>query len=285
MRYLIIAIGLSLFFTSCSKGDAGSGPGTDNDTLAATSYMDLSYGTDVKQRMDLYLPGSRGSSTRTIVIIHGGGWTAGDKADFTSYIDEFKKRLPDYAYANVNYRLATTVDNYFPTQENDIKSAIQFLKDNSAKYGISNDFIFIGVSAGAQLALLQGYKHSDVVKPLGMVSYFGPTDLERLYLNTESTVPPVIKSIANSTLQENPEIFFESSPINYVNAQSAPTLLLHGDKDVLVPLEQAILLRDKLKGAGVHQNLVIYPGQGHDGWTLDALYDSFDKVADFIKAL
>lgn len=278
-----MALGLSLTIMSCSKGDAGGGPG-NTDTLASASFLDVSYGTDIKQKLDLYLPGSRTASTRTIVIVHGGGWTAGDKADFTSYINEFKKLLPNYAYANVNYRLATTVDNYFPTQENDIKSAIQFLMDKSGEYTISKDFIFIGISAGAQLALLQGYKHSDMVKPLGLVSYFGPTDLERLYLN-KSGIPQVIKNIANSTLQDNPNIFFESSPINYVTAQSSPTLLLHGDKDNLVPLEQAILLRDKLKAAGVQQNLVIYPGQGHDGWTPDALYDSFGKVAEFIKGL
>jgi acetyl esterase/lipase len=278
-----MAIGLSVSMISCSKGDVD---GSDsNDTQASATYMDVSYGTDPKQKMDLYLPGSRTSSTRTIVIIHGGGWTAGDKADFNSYIDEIKKLLPDYAYANVNYRLATAVNNHFPTQENDIKSAIQFLKDNSAKYSISGDFVLIGISAGAQLALLQGYKHADVAKPLGLVSYFGPTDLERLYLNTESSVPPVIKSIANASLEQNPGIFFESSPINYVSAQSAPTLLLHGDKDALVPLEQAVLLRDKLQNAGVEQNLVIYPGQGHDGWTLDALHDSFQRVAQFIKGL
>lgn len=284
MRYLILALGLSLAIISCSKGDVNDGPGSTGSLDSAT-YIDVSYGADVKQKMDIYLPASRTNSTRTIVIVHGGGWTAGDKADFTSYINEFKKLLPGYAYANVNYRLATIVDNYFPTQENDIKSAIEFLINKSGEYSISKDFIFIGISAGAQLSLLQGYKHADVVKPLGLVSYFGPTDLEKLYLNTENTVPPVIKNIANSTLQDNPNIFFESSPINYVTAGSAPTLLLHGDKDNLVPLEQAVLLRDKLKALGVKQNLVIYPGQGHDGWTEDALFDSFNKVADFIKGL
>ncbi len=278
-----MAFALSLTMMSCSKDDGGGGGNTD--TLAAATYLDVNYGADIKQRMDLYLPGSRSASTRTIVIIHGGGWTAGDKSDFTSYINEFKKLLPDYAYANVNYRLATIADNYFPAQENDVKSAIQFLIDKGGEYSISKDFIFIGISAGAQLGLLQGYKHSDMVKPLGLVSYFGPTDLEKLYLNTNVTVPEAIKNIASSKLQENPNLFFEASPVNYVTPQSAPTLLLHGDKDNVVPLEQAVLLRDKLKAAGAQQNLVIYPGQGHDGWTQDALYDSFIKVADFIKGL
>lgn len=286
-RSLFMMMVLALAITSCSKGDVnGSGSGSNNDSLASATYLDVSYGTDAKQKVDLYLPSNRSvEKTKTIVIVHGGGWTAGDKRDFSFYISEFQKRLPGYAFANVNYRLATTTSNFFPAQENDMSSAIRFLQSNAAKYVISNDLIFLGVSAGAQLSLLQGYKHSDQLQPRGIVSYFGPTDLERLYTNSDSTIPWVLRLITNANLESNPQIFLESSPINYVSAKSAPTLLLHGDQDKLVPLEQAELLRDKLVANGVPNNLIVYPGQGHDGWTRDALLDSFDKVEAFIKGL
>lgn len=280
MRYIILALIVAGFAMSCSKGDAG-GTGLGSDSLKALTYLDLSYGEDAKQKMDVYLPEKRNVNTRLVIIIHGGGWTGGDKSDFTGYITEFQKRLPGYAFANINYRLVTQTDNYFPAQENDVKSAVKFLLDQSGDYVISKDFIFIGISAGAHLSLLQAYKHSDVVQPKGVVSYFGPTDLEQLYINSGSSIPFVLNNITNSTL----DILSESSPINYVSSNSAPTLLLHGDADQLVPLEQATLLENKLQQAGVKHELVVYPGQGHDLWTNEALQDSFQRIEVFIKGL
>jgi dipeptidyl aminopeptidase/acylaminoacyl peptidase len=88
----------------------------------------------------------------------------------------------------------------------------------------------------------------------------------------------------NATLDVNPNIFFESSPINFVTSKSAPTLMLHGDKDVLVPIEQAYMLQHKLDENGVFNKLIVYPGQGH-GWTGNDLTDSFLQVESFIKGL
>ena len=112
----------------------------------------------------------------------------------------FRKRLPGYAFANLNYRLVKESGNYFPTQENDVNSAITFLKNKSAEYKISQNFIYLGISAGAHLALLQGYKHSDVLQPKGIVSFFGPVDLERLYVNSDKSIPDQLKFIMNATL-------------------------------------------------------------------------------------
>ena len=170
MRYTILALGLALLVSFCSKKDIGKGESTGRDSLPEVSYLNLSYGADEQQRLDVYLPEARNEKTRLLVIIHGGGWTAGDKSDFDSYITEFKKRLPGYAFANLNYRLATTAGNYFPAQEEDIMSAITYLKSKTADYNISTDFVFLGISAGAHLALLQGYKHSDILQPKGIVA-------------------------------------------------------------------------------------------------------------------
>ena len=284
MRYTILALGLALLVSFCSKKDIGKGESTGRDSLPEVSYLNLSYGADEQQRLDVYLPEARNEKTRLLVIIHGGGWTAGDKSDFDSYIAEFKKRLPGYAFANLNYRLATTAGNYFPAQEEDIMSAITYLKSKTADYNISTDFVFLGISAGAHLALLQGYKHSDILQPKGIVSFFGPVDLEQLYVNSDQSIPVVLHNIMNATLQENPNLFKEASPINYVTSSSAPTLMLHGDKDNLVPLEQAQMLQNKLIDLGVMNKLVVYSGQGH-GWIGEDLIDSFNQVEAFVKGL
>jgi acetyl esterase/lipase len=284
MRYIILAFGLALLTVSCSKKEVGTGDTPGGDSLAAVSYMDVSYGEDNKQRLDVYLPANRNDKTRLLVIAHGGGWSGGDKSDFDSYISEFQKRLPHYAFANVNYRLATQTTNHFPTQENDINSAIKYLKDNVDEYKISTDFVYLGISAGAHLLMLQGYKHSDVLQPKGIVSFFGPVDLQQLYVDSDSSIPVILRTIMNSTLDKNPLLFQESSPINYVTSSSAPTLMLHGDQDRIVPVQQAYLLRDKLIDAGVTNKLVVYPGQGH-GWIGNDMTDSFNQAEAFIKGL
>lgn len=285
MRHFYLALGLVLIFSSCTKKDVDSlSQGSQNDSLSAISYADVSYGNSAQQQLDVYLPANRNKTTRLVIIIHGGGWNSGDKSDFNSYITEFQKGLPGYAFANLNYRLVTDSGNYFPTQENDIKSAITFLKNKTAEYNISQDFIYLGISAGAHLAMLQAYKHNDVLQPKGVVSFFGPVDLERLYVNSDESIPDQLKFIMNATLDANPNIFFESSPLNYVNSNSAPTLMLHGDQDRIVPVEQAYMLQSKLEEKRVFNKLVIYPGQAH-GWGGKDLSDSFFQVESFIKGL
>jgi acetyl esterase/lipase len=286
MRYLYcLVFGLVIIFSSCKKEDISALDRSKNDSLPAANYLDVSYGNSKQQKMDVYLPASRNEKTRLVIIIHGGGWSSGDKSDINNFIAEFQKRLPGYALANLNYRLVSATGNYFPAQENDIKSAVEFLKNNTGDYNISQDFILVGISAGAHLALLQGYKHNDVLQPKGIVSFFGPVDLEGLYKDSDtSIIPDQLKFILNATLELYPNIFYESSPINYVTSKSAPTLMLHGDKDELVPIEQAHMLQHKLEENHVFNRLVVYPGQGH-GWTGKDLTDSFVQVEAFIKGL
>lgn len=284
MRLINLAFGMALLISSCSKNGGTAASPSINDSLPAVNHINVSYGTDDKQKLDVYLPPLRDKNTRLIVIIHGGGWNSGDKSDFNKLITEIQKRLPAYAIANVNYRLIRADGNYFPTQENDVNSAITFLKSKSSEYKISENFILMGFSAGAHLALLQGYKHSNVLQPRGVVSFFGPTDLEKLYLDADVSIPGALKFVLNATLDVNPNLFFESSPINYVTSNAAPTLLLHGDGDKLVPVEQAYMLQNKLEDAGVFNKLIVYPGQGH-GWTGEDLQDSFSQVEAFIKGL
>ena len=102
--------------TTCQRNDH-----TSQKNLPAKSILNVSYGEDTAQRMDIYLPANRSfHSTKSIVLIHGGGWNSGSKNDFVTYIDSFQKRMPDYAIFNINYRLSAAPANIFPTQENDV---------------------------------------------------------------------------------------------------------------------------------------------------------------------
>jgi len=267
--------------TSCHPNEQAV---VQDKNLPAKTIYDVSYGNDTAQMMDIYLPANRSvSSTKSIVLIHGGGWNSGSKKDFVAYIDSFKNRMPDYAIFNVNYRLVNG-GNLFPTQEQDIKAAIDFIVTNSTGYHVNkNKLVLLGVSAGGHLALLQGYKYNSP-KVAAIVDFFGPTDLMTMFQKPWNPyVPFVLQMITGTTPKQNSALYKQSSPINYINPRSAPTLILHGSNDKIVNVSQSKSLKDKLDRAGVKNELIIYPGKSH-GWYGETLSNSFDRIASFLQS-
>ncbi|HET9435011.1 MAG TPA: alpha/beta hydrolase [Chitinophagaceae bacterium] len=278
MKNLTLWLLLTVIVTaSCKKENS------NNDDMPVT-VLDVSYGTSTQQKMDVYLPAGRSSTaTKVIIMIHGGGWNTGDKSDFDEYVDSLKKREPAYAIFNVNYRLANTPD-LFPAQEQDIKAALEFIYNKRSEYLISDKFVLIGASAGAHLALLLGYKYSTPVKPKAIIDFFGPTDLVELYNNPSNPlVQPLLAAVTGATPASNNTLYSQSSPINFVSAQSPPTMILHGGTDIVVPSSQSDLLNNRLIIAGVTHQYISYPAEGH-GWVGSNLSDSFDKIQAFLAA-
>ena len=93
----------------------------------------------------------------------------------------------------------------------------------------------------------------------------------------------MLASIVGFTPTQNASIYTNSSPINFVTSKSAPTILLQGDADILVPVNQVYLLKDKLNTAGVINQVVVYPGEQH-GFTPATMDDSINKIISFLKA-
>jgi len=251
---------------------------------AGKILLNVPYGADPVQTLDIYLPANRSvSTTKILVIIHGGGFTSGSKSQLTAYIQPIQKRLAGYAIFNISYRQATTHDTLFPTQENDVKAALQFIINNSEKYRVSKNVILLGVSAGGMLALLQGYKYTEPVIPKAIISFFGPTDLLDLYTHSSNPlVPLTLMQVTGKTPAEDTLVYTDSSPINFVSANSPPTILFQGGKDPLVNTQQQTMLRAKLTNAGVINQYVLYPNEGH-GWQGANLNDSFNKIEAFLN--
>lgn len=267
--------------TSC-KPDAT--PLAQEKDLPAQQFQNVHYGNDKLQVMDVYLPEGRSvNGTKSLILIHGGGWNSGSKAEFSTYIDSFKTRLPDYAIFNINYRLVNG-GNLFPTQEEDTKAAIDFIADHAEKYGINkNTLVLLGVSAGAHLALLQAYKYASP-QVQAVIDYFGPTDLVSMYSHPwHPLVPLALQMITGTTPMQNPDLFTSSSPIEFVSSQSPPTLILHGGKDEVVDVSQSEALAQKLNAAGVPHRLTVYPAERHGRWYGKSLTDSFDQIESFLK--
>ena len=269
--------GFVLLVAACKKEKV------QEPVIQAMTKYNVPYGPNLKQQMDVYLPANRSTqSTRSIILIHGGAWIDGDKMDFNPYVSVLQQRLPGYAIFNINYRLAAGNSNVFPTQENDVKSALTFIYQHRVDYNISGNFVYLGASAGAHLALLQGYKYQDPVKPSAIVAFFGPTELKSLY-QSDPLASLLLGQLTGTTPAANPSAYDEVSPYYFVGPSSPPTIILQGGRDQLVPASQSENLQTKLNLFGVVNEYVFYPYEAH-GWTGTNLHDSFARITAFLLA-
>lgn len=280
----LVSIACILCMMSCTKNDP-----VNPDTTVAQTLLDQSYGNDLKQRMDIYLPAGRStSSTKVMIMIHGGGWSLGDKSDFTAFVDTLKRRLPDYAIFNINYRLSANPNNLFPTQELDVKAAVEYIYNKLSEYNISNKFVYLGASAGGHLSMLQGYKYNSPVKAKAIVSFFGPSDLIDMYNNPvggNPTAPLILANVIGATPTQNSTLYNNSSPVNFISSSAAmPTILLHGGVDPLVSPSQSVAVQTKLNTAGITNQYVFYPNGGHGDWDAATYTDAFNKIQAFLTA-
>jgi acetyl esterase/lipase len=275
-RTLLMSAGLILtvILTSCKKEPAA---------IEEQIIKDVSYGESAQQRMDIYLPDDRTSaSTKTVIFIHGGGWVEGDKSEMNQYVDTLRKLMPEYAVVNMNYRLAyNSTVNLFPTQENDVKSAIEFFLNHAEEYLVSDDLVLLGASAGGHLAMLHAYKNDPEGHVRAVIDFFGPFDLESLW-NYSIIHQLILYGATGTLLVDNPSLYASSSPSEYITAGSPPTIALQGGADPLVPPSQTSQLIADLDAAGVVNQLVYYPEESH-GWTGANMVDSFRKIVTFIS--
>ena len=279
-KYILFFSFLALV-SSCNKSSVKT-----DETIAAKTMLNVPYGSDPSEQMDIYLPANRTqTTTKAMIMVHGGAWSLQDKADFNQFVDTIRNRMPDYAIFNINYRLSAYPKNLFPTQELDTKAAVEFVYGNRSNYLVSDKFVMLGASAGAHLSLLQAYKYTGPVKIKAVVDFFGPTDMFDLY-NNPGIVPAIsIATIVGATPASNPLIYTQSSPINFVTNQSCPTIILQGGMDLLVNhVTQSEVLKAKLVTAGVINQYVYYPLADHGNWDNATFKDAFNNIQAFLAA-
>jgi acetyl esterase/lipase len=277
---LSLILSMSVLSTACQQLPSGAAAQTFHEEK---TLLNQPYGKDPAQKMDIYLPAGRNAdSTKSLILIHGGGWNSGSKSDFLSYIDSFRRRMPEYAVFNLEYRLFNG-KNTFPAQEEDITAAVRFISEKATEFGIDTDrFVLLGASAGGHLALLQAYKNKDP-KIAAVIDFFGPTDLTTMYNDPwHSFVPYALQTVTGTTPQADPELYRQWSPLQFVNRNTAPTLILHGTEDPVVDISQSKLLAAALKKHGVKHELVAYPGLRH-GWRGSNLSHSFNRIENFLR--
>ncbi|MCZ8197012.1 MAG: alpha/beta hydrolase [Flavobacterium sp.] len=263
---------IALLFFSCNSEE------TINQNLDAKTILNVSYGNNVQQKFDLYLPANRTTNTKTLILVHGGGWIEGDKADMNYAVDIVKQYLPEYAIANINYRLATTGNPAFPMQIDDIESVITKLKTED--YQISDDFGFIGVSAGAHLSMLYSYAYNSDIKVV--CSIVGPTNFTDVNYTSNPFMVAMFQSATGLVYSENIGFYQQISPFHRATANSQPTILLYGNADPLIPTTQGQDMHAKLNELGVYNEFYLYNG-GHGDWAINDQIDAYNRMVDFIK--
>jgi len=274
IKFLLLLLLTNSTF-SCSKED--SEPNLSNEPLKEAEFLNVSYGDDAQQVYDIYLPANRNLNTKVLILVHGGGWTSGDKIDMNPYVTIAKQDISEYAIVNINYRLASQGVSPFPMQLNDITTVINHLKANQDNYLISNNYGFIGVSAGAHLSMLWSYNY-DTQNNVNMVaSIVGPTNFtDPEYANL---INPAFLFFGVTPSNTFLELY---SPFHQVEANSPATTLFYGGVDPLIPSSQGIEMDAKLTQLGVTHEFTFYPNEGH-GWVGVNLFDTWTKLKTFIE--
>lgn len=237
--------------------------------------FEVPYGPDIKQTFDVSWPADPDPAgpRPMVAIIHGGGWTAGDKHMFWPTMRALNDR--GYVAATINYRFARNKARAFPVPVRDTRCALAYLVRHAAEYGADpSRLAVIGASAGGHIAALIAVEPNapelstgceDVrLRPAGVISYYGP-----LELMTEEGYPPIMHEAVQELFRaergtaEWADLARRATPRTFVDKAAPPFLLVHGTADNIVPIDDSRAFKRALDDHGVPSLLVELPEQKH----------------------
>jgi acetyl esterase/lipase len=256
-------------------------PSPPDAPAGVVAHRDIVFSTTPEQKLylDVYLPEDRGEQLLPVVLfLFGGGWEMGNRHQFIRYgLEDYP--LEGFAVVTVDYRYLQ--EAIFPAQFQDVVSAIHWIRDSAKEYGFDVSRVgVIGPSAGGHLSALAGTVNragefagnEDVSRPSNVqavVDYYGPTDFlqvdahlalgEKLWSDPDSTVSRLL----GAPIKTVPESVQMANPIAYIDGSEPPFLILHGEEDDVVPLQQSKILHQALVAAGVESEFVVVKGGAH----------------------
>lgn len=224
--------------------------------------------------MDIWQPKQSNSKKPVIIYVHGGGFSYGDKSEIANNPMAAHWLGRGYLVASINYRLSP--ESIFPSQVEDVKCAVRYLRENAVKYGINPDKIgACGGSAGGYLVNMMGLCDASAgfdssggylnqsSKVQAVVNLYGISDIVYQYENSsyEGANGPVSKFLGGA--DKFYQIAPKANPLNYVSEDDPPFLIMHGDKDDQVLPQQSQVMYNKLIAAKVPASLVWVKNAGH----------------------
>lgn len=287
MNYFKIAVlSIGLLAASCSTQNSGN-----TQTLSVNQKQEklsnIRYGSHERNVMDVYLPADRSPKTAFLVYIHGGAWTQGDKT-YDTKISEYLLSQ-GIAVANLNYRYANLTDTHLPELLDDIDNVVKYLSSHSKEWNTrKNGFSISGGSSGAHVSMMYAYTKNPQIKTI--IEMCGPVDFTDVptlqYVKAANLLEVLDKMSGNKVVwspgDKIPDAYAKTSPVKFVN--QIPIMIIHGDKDEVVPIQQAYILENALKAKGTPYKLLVIPGAGHLITKLPGDEQTvFTNVAEWLK--
>jgi acetyl esterase/lipase len=241
----------------------------------AVDLRDLQYAEvgGAQLTLDAHIPDGKGPFAAAI-LVHGGGWVAGDKQQYITYIFQ---SLSDagYAWFSINYRLAPKYK--FPAGADDVEAAIRFVKSNAAKYKVDPLRIaLIGESAGGQLVSYVGSRNRPESRVAAVVSMYGVHDFISACVTWKPIPTEILQLFGVAAVDAAAApILLKASPVVYIKSDMPPFLLMHGSKDEDVPYAQSVEMCSKMKQAGARCDLITIEGAPHG-------MDHWESVPEFL---
>jgi acetyl esterase/lipase len=227
-------------------------------------YKTFAYNTDKNTPLSLdFYPAVIDGKRPCIIVVHGGSWSSGNSkqlSELNSYL-----ATAGYNVAAINYHMAPKYKTPVPVE--DIHEVFAYLKKHADELQIdTNNFVLLGRSAGAQIALLCAYTHPEPGLK-GVVDFYGPADMVWGYSVPSSPLIMdsrlVMRNYIGGAYDDMPQKYVDSSPIEFVNKQTVPTLIIHGDNDVLVSPIHSRKLNEKLQQNNIKHYLLKLPWATH----------------------
>jgi acetyl esterase/lipase len=265
-----------------------------SEAQSMRTHRDVVYATEDgrKLRLDLYMPAGI-ESPPLLVWVHGGAWSQGSKDNVPmSFVRN------GIATASIDFRQST--DARFPAQVHDIKAAIRFLRANALGYGYRSAKLAIaGDSSGGHLAALVGVSNghpqlegrvgNDLGQSSGVqaiVVYYGASNL--MTILSQSTPfglnmrRPALEQLLGALPDQARELAVLASPVTHVDRNDPPLMLLHGDQDPQMPVNQALELQGAYEKFGLDVRLDVVHGAAHGGEVFFAT-EHLKPVLEFLE--
>ncbi len=228
----------------------------------AAVQTDIEYGNvgGEKLLLDASIPDGPGPWP-AVILVHGGGWTAGDKSGGPQkgYMAPMHEPLSKagFAWFSINYRLAPK--HRWPAGLEDVETAIRWVKAHAAQYHLDPQRIVLsGESAGGQLINMAAVRATPETRVAAVVTFYGSANLLLNAQDPDGKLGASRAALLGRTEFDEPTkaMLQEASAINFIKPGLPPFLLVHGTKDEKVPYEGSVAFQAKLRAAGVPCELI-----------------------------
>jgi acetyl esterase/lipase len=294
--YLVVAAACTLAAGQVAPASAQTGAvHAANDTHVV--HRDVSYGDHDRQLLDIHVASDAqrlGDRNYTIVFLHGGGFSFGDKSITGRYVTPFLEKGMNVV--NMSYRIRQGV----AVATEDLTNALNYLARHNDLYGLDlSDVVVGGFSAGAMIATTVGFSQNrpeypfrldEGVRITGILNFSGPVDqLEALEQIFRSSADESWQLVGRNLLLPDPRFTREQmiekfTPFTWLNDDVPPIFLSHGGLDDQVPPSTFTRFVAALTSSSVCHRIVFYPEAGHSKRPQE-LNETFVELFDFLARI